>query len=115
MEQTTIRLPAELLERIDESVADTEQSRSEYIREELRAAEELRERVDALEEEVADLETELERVHREKRQVLEQREEHGELVAAVQEERDAEQRRREAGVMTRAKWWLTGMPAETDE
>jgi Arc/MetJ-type ribon-helix-helix transcriptional regulator len=107
MEQTTIRLPSELLERIDEAVEDTEQSRSEYIREELRAAEDLRERVD-------ELERELERAKRERRQVLEQREEHGELVRAVQEERTLEQRRAEAGMVTRAKWWAFGMPSDSE-
>lgn len=35
--------------------------------------------------------------------------EHGELVEYVRESRSAEQRRREAGLVTRAKWWAFGM------
>ncbi len=34
-----------------------------------------------------------------------------ELVQYVEEERTAEQRRREVEVLTRAKWWVTGMPS----
>lgn len=35
-----------------------------------------------------------------------------ELVEYVEEERSLEQRRRQAGIVTRARWWLTGMPEE---
>lgn len=111
MEQTTIRLPTELLEELSEEADERGVSRSEHIREVL----EERERIDELEQRVDELETELARVHREKRQVLEQREEHGELVAALQEERALEQRRAQAGVVTRAKWWLTGMPTDEND
>jgi hypothetical protein len=55
------------------------------------------------------LETDLERARREKRQILDQREEHTELVRAVGEERSLAERQAAAGVATRAKWWLFGM------
>ena len=35
-----------------------------------------------------------------------------ELVRVVEEEQSLEKRRAEAGALTRAKWWLTGMPSE---
>ena len=54
---------------------------------------------------VTDLEIENERLHRERRQLLEQREENQELVRYVEGERSW----REAGLLRRAKWWLTGM------
>jgi peptidoglycan hydrolase CwlO-like protein len=37
-----------------------------------------------------------------------------ELVEYVSEERSVEQRRRQAGIVTRAKWFLTGMPDEEE-
>jgi len=39
---------------------------------------------------------------------LEEREEHSQLVAAVERERTLEEERAQAGVVTRAKWWLFG-------
>ena len=47
--------------------------------------------------------------------MLEQREEHTELVRYVQEERTAEQRWREAGIGTRLKWRLFGMDTDDQE
>ena len=35
-----------------------------------------------------------------------------ELVRVVEEEQSLEKRRAEAGALTRAKWWLTGMPSK---
>lgn len=37
-----------------------------------------------------------------------------ELVAYVEDERTAEQRRREATAIERARWWLFGMPSEAE-
>ncbi|WP_238532969.1 hypothetical protein [Halalkalicoccus jeotgali] len=48
-------------------------------------------------------------MQREKRLLLEQREEHTELVNAVKEERTLAKQKANAGVFTRAKWWLVGM------
>jgi TolA-binding protein len=64
--------------------------------------------LDECRERVADLEQEVERLEREKRLILEQREEHSQLVRAVEQERTLEQERAEAGLATRAKWWLFG-------
>lgn len=37
-----------------------------------------------------------------------------ELVRVVEEEQSLRTRRAQAGALTRAKWWLTGMPDEDD-
>jgi chromosome segregation ATPase len=84
-----------------------EESRSEALRAVLDEYEDLR-------TECEELRTRCERLENEKQTLLEQREEHGELVRYVQEERSAEQRRREAGLVTRAKWWAFGMPEEDE-
>jgi len=63
---------------------------------------------------VRELEQEVERLNRERRQLLEQREEHGELVRYAEDQRDQEQRtqqRREKPVWTRVRWWVLGEPS----
>jgi Arc/MetJ-type ribon-helix-helix transcriptional regulator len=78
---------------------------------------------DELAERVTKIEQENERLHRERRQLLEQREENQELVAYAEEQRsierrraDREERRERAPVWRRAKWWVLGGPsAEGDE
>lgn len=55
-------------------------------------------------ERVEDLERELERARRERRQILEQREEHTELALYVEEERTW----RQQPLRTRLRWWLLG-------
>ena len=62
-------------------------------------------------EEIEELETEIARLNRERRQLLEQREENQELVRFAEEQRSlvSEQRdRQNAPVWRRAKWWVFG-------
>ena len=64
---------------------------------------------------VSEVEDENDRLRRERRQLLEQRDEHGELVRWGESEREREQRRRdksEQPVWTRAKWWVLGRPSD---
>ena len=64
-------------------------------------------------EQAAELERENERLHRERRQLLEQREEHGELVRYAENHRERGERvreRRQQPAWVRAWWWLTGEP-----
>jgi Arc/MetJ-type ribon-helix-helix transcriptional regulator len=64
---------------------------------------------------VDDLEAENERLRRERRQLLEQREEHNDLVRYADEQRARERRQREKEeqpVWTRAKWWVLGRPPD---
>jgi Arc/MetJ-type ribon-helix-helix transcriptional regulator len=134
MPRITVTISDALDEHLEEQSGDGEEfgSKSEVMRhlaEHGREAAELRDRVDELESELADareqrdelqeradrvedLETELERVKNEKRLLLEQREEKKELVRYVERERDVEERWRKAGVLTKTKWKLFGMPDE---
>jgi len=60
-----------------------------------------RDRVDELEQRV-------ERLEREKRLILDEREEHSQLVKAVEREQSLAEERAQAGLATRARWWLFG-------
>ena len=65
--------------------------------------------------EYEDLRSENERLRNEKRTLINQREEHGELVEYVEGEREIQQRReerRDAPVWRRAKWWVFGRGGE---
>jgi Arc/MetJ-type ribon-helix-helix transcriptional regulator len=65
-------------------------------------------------EQVAELEREVERLNRERRQLLEQRAEHDDLVRYAEDQRGQEQRaqqRREKPVWTRVRWWVLGEPS----
>lgn len=65
---------------------------------------------------VDELERENERLHRERRQLLEQREEHNDLVRYADDQRKQEQRAREKEeqpIWTRATWWFFGRPTES--
>jgi vacuolar-type H+-ATPase subunit I/STV1 len=61
---------------------------------------------------IEDLERDVERLRNEKRTLINDREERTELVGYVQEERSLTKQKAQAGIVTRARWWLTGMPAE---
>lgn len=63
--------------------------------------------------EADELERENERLHRERRQLLDQREERNELVRYAEGQREQEQRarqRREQPIWTRMRWWVLGEP-----
>lgn len=93
MEQITVRLSSELLEEIEAEANEHDVSRSEYVRDTLESR-----------NEHGELQTEVERLRREKRQILEQREEKNELANYVEEE----QQWRSAPLWKRAKWWVAG-------
>lgn len=126
MQQITVRLAEDTIAKLDEEADEHGVSRSERIREvidsrhevvELRA--EHKERINNIrteyERQIDDLETQIERVEAERddlrRQLAKANQRidaANEVVAYAREERSAEQRRREAGLLTRAKWWLIG-------
>ena len=64
------------------------------------------------EDRIAELETELERTKREKRQILDLRDDHSELVAAEQRKQSRADRWAKAGWWTKLKWSARGMPDE---
>jgi uncharacterized coiled-coil DUF342 family protein len=123
--------------KIDELVADLRRARAErdeYAEE----ADRLRDRVDdlrdvretrdalksdlqdvraerdELRDRIADIERDLDRVRREKRLILEERDEKAELVEYVERERSAEQRWRQASLATKLKWTVFGAPGDED-
>lgn len=102
MEQITVRVPEDMLESLDAEAEERDRDRSEHIRAVLAS----RHEHDELRNEVNDLQTEVERLRREKRQVLEQREENQKLVRYV----DHELEWRSAPLTKRLKWWVTGKP-----
>lgn len=85
-------------ERVQQVEADLEDARDEI--------EDLRRRA----ERVDDLEREVERLKNEKQALIEDRDERQELRRYVDEERSY----RQTGLVTRVKWWLTGMPEKVE-
>ena len=64
---------------------------------------------------VSEVEDENDRLRRERRQLLDQRDEHSDLVRYVEDRRDRERRRRakeEQPIWTRAAWWMFGRPSD---
>jgi cell division protein FtsB len=98
--RTTVRLSDALASHVDAVRHDDETSDAEAVRECIRRSQ----RLDELEARVDELETEVDRLRSEKRTLIRDREERGELVAYV----EAEEKRRSAGLLTRSKWWLFG-------
>jgi predicted nucleic acid-binding Zn-ribbon protein len=123
MKNVTVRLSEEYVETLDGEATELEMSRAEYIRDLLHQARDSQTTSDELAATQAELEqarariTELEN---QLRAVNTRQRDVDDLVAYVEEERLLQRRRDErqrkkdtAGVVTRAKWWLTGMPEES--
>jgi chromosome segregation ATPase len=118
MAQTTLRLPSDMLDALDEEADEHDASRSKYIRDILASRHEHNGMRSEHTRRIAELERENERLHRERRQLLEQREEHQELVRHVEDEREDREYRRErrnAPVWRRAKWWVLGRSESESE
>lgn len=114
---------AEAVRRIFDRASEAERAESE--RESIRS--DYESKIDALRSEheseleaarseyesrIEELERNVERLRNEKRTLINDREERTELVEYVQEERSLTKQKAQAGIVTRAKWWITGMPAE---
>jgi glutamyl/glutaminyl-tRNA synthetase len=104
MESVSTRLEDETYQYVRETADERDVSQAEVLRE-------------LIEKGVAydDLEKESERLRNEKRTLIQQREEHTELVEYVEEERSLQERREErshAPAWRRAKWWLFGTPED---
>jgi Arc/MetJ-type ribon-helix-helix transcriptional regulator len=106
MPRLTITLDEEQAELLEGKTGDGGgyDSKSEAVRDLIQRGEQAEQRID-------ELETERERLERKLTAVIENREEHTEIVRYVEEERTY----RSAGLATRAKWWLFGMDGETAE
>jgi predicted DNA-binding ribbon-helix-helix protein len=106
MESVSTRLDDETYRDVRETAEERDVSIAEVLRELVEKGTEYDDRVSALE-------TENERLHRERRQLLEQREENQELVEYVEGEKSLRERREareSAPVWRRAWWWIAGAP-----
>lgn len=126
MEAITLRLESDTLESIDEEATEHDLSRSEYIRNILRTRDEsdqLRDKHERIraeyERQVSELERERDRLERKLTATNSRNDDITELVEYVEEQRELERYRDrrermidQAGVLTRAKWWLTGVPVD---
>jgi len=108
--RTTVTLDDDLAAHVDAVRPQPDDPDAEAVRECIRRSQRLAECRDR----VAEVETEVERLQNEKRLVLEQREEHTELVRAVERERSIQERKAQAGLGQRLKWAIFGMP-DNDE
>lgn len=97
MAQISLRLPDDLLDELDSEADDRDVTRSEYIRDTLESRHGLR-------REIAERDREIERLNRERRQLLEQREENRELRRYVDDELEY----RDAPLWIRARWFIFG-------
>ncbi|WP_122089909.1 ribbon-helix-helix protein, CopG family [Halalkalicoccus subterraneus] len=116
MQRVSVKLDEDMVEQLDSLADDQSVTRSDIIRDTLDDGLNTDDDVEIqrLQERIADLETENKRLRREKRLVLEQREEHTELVNAVKEEQSLAKRKAEAGLWTKTKWALFGITLPVD-
>lgn len=104
MPRYSVTLPEEQGELIEDLAGEEEpaSSKSEAVRMLIEDA-----------QRVSEVEEENERLRRERRQLLEQREEHTDLVRyadAEREQAELERERRKQPVWTRLRWWVYGEP-----
>jgi Arc/MetJ-type ribon-helix-helix transcriptional regulator len=107
MEKISISLPSEQVRRLEDMVGTKCDNRSEAARKTIEKGFEHDE-----------LEQQVERLQNEKRLILEQREDHNELIRHVEDEREEREQRRErrnAPVWRRAKWWVLGRSESESE
>ena len=112
MRHISVKVDDDLAERVDQYAADEHADvRSDAVRDLLRRG-----------LDYDDLEAELEDTRRQLRETNRRIDSANELVEWVDEQREVERRRRElderrasAGVFTRARWWLTGIPIDEEE
>lgn len=112
MKKVSVSLTAEHLERIEARAEADDSGRSAALRGILDEYEELQTEYEEVrteyEQQIDRVTEDVERLQREKRQILAEREEKRELARYAEDHRTAAQRRREASVVARAKWWLFG-------
>lgn len=112
MKNVTIRAPEELVDEWDEEAGERGDNRSDYLRNMIALGRDY-ERLEAdHEQDIEQLEARLDDLRRQLREANRRNDEVGELVEYVEDQRSMERQYREAGLLTRAKWKLTGMPSE---
>ena len=122
MTSISLRLNDEILKSIDNEAKEKGVSRSEYIRDTLEARHEsdvLRSDLNELQTEYENLEAKYDELQRQLAAVNSRQADVTELVEYVEQQRDLDQYRArrermvdQAGMLTRWKWKLTGVPVE---
>ena len=95
------------------SVAERTESELEALRSEHES--ELEDVRAEYESEIQRLEARVDELQGQLRAANNRYEEHTELVKYVESERSLAERKASAGIATRMKWWITGMPADDEE
>lgn len=121
MDPITLRLPTDTLTEIDEEAKQKGLSRAEYLREIVenhhvddKILSEYKGKLANYEREVEQLQTDVERLQNEKRTILDQREEHTELVQTIERQQSLAERKAKAGLLTKTKWALFGMSDDSE-
>lgn len=116
MKRITPQVKEEHIEYIQEvrSNADSDISDAEAIRRIFDQAIQCESQVKHLESELDQAEARIEELRSKLVATTEKVDASNELVRIIEEEQSIQKQRAQAGVLTRAKWWLTGMPSEGD-
>lgn len=116
MKKVSVSVADRHIDRLEERQENGEaESRSEALRELLDEYDTVRTECDRLRTEYEELRTECDRLQDQLAAVNSRHDDVTELVEYVELERTLEQRRAQAGVFTRAKWWVFGMDGEPTE
>lgn len=119
MKKVSVSLTAEHLECIEARAEADDSGRSAALRGILDEYEELQTEYEEVrteyEQQIDRLTEDVERLQREKRQILAEREEKRELARYAEDHRTAAQRRREASLVQRARWWVFGMNTDDSD
>ena len=110
--RTTVRLDDDLAHHVDAIRQGDDTSDAKAVREAIRRSqrvEQLEQRIDDLETELRHTEAELQEANQRLREAHSRIETTNELVAKVDSDLSARERKQRASIVQRAKWWLTGM------
>lgn len=111
MKQITLRVQSDVKESLESEATEHDQTLSEYMRTLISKRND--DTVDGseyerLQAEHERVQTENDRLQRRVEALIQQRDEHRELVAYVEDERELQRERLSASLLTRSKWFLFG-------
>ena len=111
----TIRAPEETVDEWDDEADARGMSRNQYLLEMIERGRDYERLESEHEDEIRHLEARIDDLQRQLRESNKRNDEVTELVEYVDSQRSYERQYRTAGLLTRAKWKLTGMPDPEDE
>lgn len=116
MQQITVRLDEDTIESLEDEANERGESRSEYLRDVIASrheVDELRTEVENMrgehEQEVKQLQAKVDDLQRQLMSANQRIDDVNELKEYIESEKSLSERKAKAGVLTRAKWWFTGM------